>query len=385
LLWAIFNGIAFVRGQAADLTARVVIIDATARPELNQRLAQDARVQLVPTPLDEREAGLRIRHGELDAALVVSGEPGAAAHDFRARLLFDGSRDRSVAARDRVGGIVGAYRDAIARESALADGVSPEKWIAFALEERNAASGRDMGAFVLGLLLPLFFVVMVALGCLNPAIDATAGERERNTWETLMTTAASRGSIVAAKYLAVTTFGGVAGLLNILAMLATVRGTLAPLLARGAGDGIEFSLSAFSMLMLICAALLLSGLLAAGMMVVASFARTFREGQSMVTPLYAAAVFPALSLSSPGIRLTAENALIPVVNIALVVREALAGSLELLELSIAAAATLLTIGACIKLATVILSVEDVVVGSYSGSVLTFVRRRVKSWAGGTAR
>ena len=47
---------------------------------------------------------------------------------------------------------------------------------------------------------------LVAVGCFYPAIDSTAGERERSTWETLMTVSASRGSIIAAKYLYVASF-----------------------------------------------------------------------------------------------------------------------------------------------------------------------------------
>ena len=51
------------------------------------------------------------------------------------------------------------------------------------------ASSREMGQFILGLMLPLFLVIMLAVGCMFPAIDSTAGEREKSTWETLMTLA----------------------------------------------------------------------------------------------------------------------------------------------------------------------------------------------------
>src|ERR1017187_1865366 len=86
-----------------------------------------------------------------------------------------------------------------------------------------------MGAFMLGLVAPIMFVVMVALGCFYPAVDCIAGERERNTWETLMSTAASRLSVVAAKYLYVASLGGLAGILNLLVIAATLRPVLAPL------------------------------------------------------------------------------------------------------------------------------------------------------------
>ena len=89
-----------------------------------------------------------------------------------------------------------------------------------------------MGAFILGLIAPVMFVVMVAVGCFYPAVDCIAGERERNTWETLMSTSASRLSVVTAKYLYVASMGGLAGILNLLAIVVTLRPVLAPLMAR---------------------------------------------------------------------------------------------------------------------------------------------------------
>ncbi len=76
---------------------------------------------------------------------------------------------------------------------------------------------------------------MVAVGCLYPAVDTTAGEHERGTWETTLTLAASRFSIVIAKYLYVTTMGFIAGLLNLTAMTLSMGSVLAPLMARGEG------------------------------------------------------------------------------------------------------------------------------------------------------
>ena len=87
-----------------------------------------------------------------------------------------------------------------------------------------------MGAMILGLIAPLYFVIMVAVGCLYPAVDTTAGEHERGTWETTLTLAASRFSIVIAKYLYVTTLGFIAGLLNLTAMTLSMGSVLAPLL-----------------------------------------------------------------------------------------------------------------------------------------------------------
>ncbi len=381
LLWVMFTGISFVRGQTDDMASRVALVGAPATTQpLEARLRDDTHVQVLAAPRDEHDAERQVRAATLDAALLVVPDGTSLPRNFSARLIYDGSRERSDLARKRVTDIVGAYRERWLRDEASARGIDAATWAGFAIDRKNTASGRDMGAFMLGLLLPVLFVVMVALGCLNPAIDTTAGERERNTWETLMTTAAARSSIVTAKYLAVTTLGGLAGLLNVVAMLLTMRGIIAPLLGRDDG-AMEFGVPLASVPVLMVGAVLLAGFLGAGMMVLAAFARTFKEGQSMVTPFYMAAILPAMFLSSPGIQLTLPLALVPVVNIALVVREAILGGVKPLETAVAVVATLVAIALLIRLATFILSVENIVVGSFSGSLTTFLKQRRRSAAG----
>jgi sodium transport system permease protein len=383
LLWLVFTGITFVRGQTADLGSRVAVVGLPAdQQDLLRRLREHERVEVLEAP-DPAEIEGEIRGGRLDVALQVVADLPAAGGTFQARLLYDGSRDRSEGARRRVADLVQAHREDWLRREALARGVEPFAWTAFAIERRNVASARDVGALLLGLV-PLFFVVMVALGCLYPAIDMTAGERERGTWETLMATAASRTSIVAAKYLAVTTLGMTAGLLNVGAMLLTLRGVMGPMLGEDAG-GIEFAVPLVAVPILLAGAVLLAGLLAAGMMLLSAFARTFREGQSMASAFYLAAILPVVFLSNLDTGLTLPLAFVPVANVALAVREALRGTFDSLEVLVAFAASLAYILLLIRLAALVLAVENIVIGSYSGSLLTFLRDRLRGRAAAVPR
>lgn len=382
ILWAMFTGISFVRGQTDDMAARVVVVGNPDAPALLAALAKDARLELAP-PAPDRAAGeRRLRDDEIDALLVI--EPGSGRDGLHALIVFDASRERSETARRRIEDTLGRHRQALLREEALARGVDRPRWAAFAIAERNAASRREMGAFLLGLLLPIFFIVMVALGCLNPAIDSLAGERERGTWETLMTTAAARSSIVTAKFMTITTLGGLAGLLNIVAILLTLRGVLSPLVGSGE-EGLEFRIPPAAIPVLVACALLLAALLAAGMMALASFARTFREGQSLVMPLYLSAVLPAAVLGSPGTRLTTRTAAVPVVNVALAAREAIAGVFRPLEMTIAATVTLAAIALFLTVAHVVIGSEESVSGSHTGSLFSFLtsRRRANGAAART--
>ena len=156
-----------------------------------------------------------------------------------------------------------------------------------------------MGQFLLGLLLPLFLVIMLSVGCMHPAIDSTAGEREKSTWETLMTVATPRKNIIVAKYLYVCTMASVAGILNVIAMLLTMKSILAPLLG-SEGEGITYTIPFRSVPLILLVTVLLAMFIAAGMMILASFARTFKEGQSMVSPFYLATLL--YGLGHPGCR-----------------------------------------------------------------------------------
>ena len=215
-----------------------------------------------------------------------------------------------------------------------------------------------MGAMILGLIAPLYFVIMVAVGCLYPAVDTTAGEHERGTWETTLTLAASRFSIVIAKYLYVTTLGFIAGLLNLTAMTLSMGSVLAPLLARARQRSASRCRGAM-MPWVLLGALFLAGSVAAAMMMVAVFARTFREGQAMTTPIMMFATLPVVFLGREGLELTPAMAAIPVVNVAMLAREALMGTLRTGPALITLAVQLGLIAILLAVASRVIRNEDV--------------------------
>jgi ABC-type Na+ efflux pump permease subunit len=387
IMWAMFTGITFVQGQTEGAVSRILVTGwPSGHAALKQQIERDKRFQLVPAT-DPATAERRVGSGDLDVvAAFVEAAPGTAhlPDNFRLQLTFNKSKERSAAARDRLTAVLDRYREAWLGREAAARGLAPADWLVFSLEGRNVASNRQMGAFLLGLMLPLFFVIMVAVGCFYPAVDATAGERERNTWETLMTVSASRGSIVTAKYLYVATLGGIAGLLNLAAMVLTMKPIMAPLLA-ATGESLEFSVPLGALPVMAAAAVLLAGFVAAGMMVFAAFARTFKEGQAMITPFYLLIMLPAIFLQVPGLEFSFVLAAIPVINVTMMVREAISGTFHWPQIVLTTGVSIAVIAAWLRLATVILRFEDVMIGSYGGRLTTFVRERVLGGAKKPAR
>lgn len=375
LLWVMFTAITFVRGKTEDFTVRVAVFDApeTVRPMLSE-IERDERTRLVEIP-DVSEAERAVRWGRLDAALVF--EPATATGELpgnaRVRILFDGSRDRSREAKARLEGRLGGRRGTILESVAKARGIGDADWEIASVSREDRSSGREKGQFLLGLMLPTFLLFMCAVGCFYPAIDATAGERERGTWETLASSGIRRESVVVAKYLLVATFGIVAGILNLAAMTLSMGRIVAPLLEAAGEEKLEFSIPWIAIPVVLAGTVLLALFLAAGMMLFASFARTFREGQSMVTPLYLLTILPMMLIR--GTPWNVGTALIPVLNVAIMFREAISGNFHwpLILLTLAVEAVLVAV--TLALAAHVVRFEDFLIGSHGGSLVRFLRSR----------
>ena len=379
LLWAAFSGITFVMGQTEGFVCRAAISGwPAAHPKLRLNLEHDDKIALVE-PTDLARAKQQIKTGELDVLvqfLPASGDKAALPGNFEASITYDSSRERSDEAHQRLSGAVERYRQEWIKREARKRGIDAAGWQGFVISMQNVASKKQMGAFFLGLIAPVMFVVMVAIGCFYPAVDCIAGERERNTWETLMSTSASRLSVVTAKYLYVASMGGLAGILNLLAIVATLRPVFGPLMAQ-TGQTFAYTITPSALPVAAVAAVLLAGFVAAGMMIFASFARTFKEGQAMITPFYMLTIVPIVFLQVPGINFTLPLACVPIVNVTLMVREALSGVFHWPQIGLTVASSLLVIALCLRLATFLLQFEDVVLGSFNGSLNKFIQQRLR--------
>src|SRR3712207_8932641 len=64
-----------------------------------------------------------------------------------------------------------------------------------------------MGKFMLSMMLPMMLIIFAASGPIAAATDLGAGEKERGTLEPLLTTQASRMSLLWGKFLAITVMG----------------------------------------------------------------------------------------------------------------------------------------------------------------------------------
>ena len=373
LMWLVFTGFTYVSGQTAEMNSRVALrnLPASHRP-LRTALSIDPDIQIVTSSNPEEE----IRAGTLDLLIdfvTVQDAPHLEEGNVGARVTYDASRDPSAAARIRVKSVLDRYRDRFIQREAEKLGISRPELQVFRVTEENVSTGREMGRLILGMLMPIMLIVMFAIGAVYPAIDTTAGERENGTWETLMALATSRENILAAKYLYVATMSFMAGCLNVMAMTFTMRSRLIPL---GQRPGVSLEMPWEAIPLLLIGAALLALFAAAGMMILASFARTFREGQALVSPFFMLFMLPVVFIQGPSQDFTTPVAFIPVVNVAMMFREAVGGAYNWPLITITILVESLCILLALKLASSILRYEDFVLGSYNGSFARFVRQRL---------
>ncbi len=276
-----------------------------------------------------------------DVELQTPADPSAALHanDIDALVVLDDSFQEDVA-QDRSGGIEIQYDSAepasqIARErleqafekhskellrqrldkrSISEDYIQP-----LAVKSENVAPPSKTTGAVLGLALPVLLVVMLGLGAFYPAIDLTAGEKERGTFESLLTTPISKLDIVFGKYLTVCILSMFTGMLNLASMAMTFSFQLAQL--RESVGSFQVQLSPGTILLVVIIILPLSLFISAVMMSLAMFARSMKEAEFFLTPFLFLIMFPALLTAVPGMELTAAIQFIPITNVALLFKE----------------------------------------------------------------
>lgn len=210
---------------------------------------------------------------------------------------------------------------------------------------------------VLGLL-PLILLLMTVTGGVYPAIDLTAGERERNTLETLMSLPVPKFRLLLAKFCAVVTVTMLTGLVNLLAMSVTLYALQLDVALLGQG-GFTVVLGLKLLLALAAFALFYSAVL----LLLTSSARSFKEAQAYLIPLLLLSIGPGLVILMPGWTLERGTAVIPLVNILLLTKEVLEGTATFVPAMVAIVSTILYGIAALSIAAQIFGTDAIAVGS----------------------
>lgn len=205
-------------------------------------------------------------------------------------------------------------------------GLRPEQIKPLEIATINCASDKKMVGQLAGGFLPYIFIAFGFIGCMYPAIDLFTGEKERGTLETLLTVPVSRWKILIGKMLVVVSSGMLAATCALIGLFISIE--FLDLAANKELLDVIHSVLTPAFILSMFALLLPLVIFFAGLMIpIAIYAKSFKEAQSIITPLNIVMVLPAMIGFFPGIQLDVNTVFIPVINVVLATKELIAGTL----------------------------------------------------------
>jgi sodium transport system permease protein len=300
LIFSVLAGpavIAFMVDRIADRErqveqVQVPIVGIERAPALVDWLRGQSGVTIVPGPGQPERA---VRDGDQDVVLVISSDFPDRFRGVKAAgvdIVFDGSRQTSRPAVNRVRELLARYSAEIGALRLVVRGISPEVAAPLRLRSLDVSTSQERAAAILNFL-GIFMLASALLGGMQLATDSTAGERERQSLEPLLVNPVPRGALAAGKWLAASTASVIAVTLTMGVSVLLLKLVLAP------DIGVRLSLGPPQLVAMLVAALSICPLSAALQATVGIYSRSFKEAQSYMgvittVPIMAIALVGAL-------------------------------------------------------------------------------------------
>ena len=269
-----------------EKTLEVPVIGAEHAPNLVAWLeGQNLRIE--PAPKDPTAA---IRAQDEDVILRIDADYAA---DWRAgrpalvEILHDASRDDSRIPVARVQSLLDAYSSSAGALRLLARGVSPSVATPVRVAHTDLSTPESRQGQAMAFL-PYLLILSAFLGGAYLVIDATAGERERQSLEPLLATPAARGAIMSGKIAAAGAFGLLSLLLTLIAFKIGFH------FSPGLGGQADVSMMAIAKLLLVLTPMVLIGTTL--LTLIAASVKSVKEAQSYMSVLMLLPIIPTVGL-----------------------------------------------------------------------------------------
>lgn len=327
--------------KSMEKVLQVAIYEDGGADKLVNDLRHDDRVDLQPIPSDllgaiaggdqqrvDSLAAQAIRSGNLDILLVFPS-------DFTAQLnqqqpgevdFYFNAKSQDIE-KTRMEHKLDQLEELILSERFAAHGLDRSFADGLVVQEKNVATKQEILGELIGGFLPYIFILLCFTGSMYPAIDLAAGEKERGTIETILTSPVSKLHLVLGKIGVIMITGLTSAILALLSIFLSIHLTdVIPL----ALDDIVSTLASPKAILLLIVMLIPMALLFASILISLSiYAKSYKEAQSLITPLLIVIIFPAFIGLMPGIKLDVTTALVPILNISLITKQILAGTLSI--------------------------------------------------------
>jgi sodium transport system permease protein len=304
----------------------IQILGGADSPNLVAQLSADPRLRIKPATDDWQQL---IDDKKIRAAVLIPDHfesdlrtgPGAPVTIYIYKSEF-----RSEFAANEIEGFFVRLSNGVVQRRLAEHGLPPTLTKPFVLQRENVAPPAKVAGNRIGGLVPYLIVILCFTGALYPAIDLTAGEKERGTMETLLCSPLARLEIVLGKFFMVLSCSLAAVVLSCISLFISFRlggpnsSTGANAVALGLTHVDPAGMAGVLVMILPVAVLFSAVVLTLGL-----WARSTREAMSYVAPMMLIIIVPAVIGMLPGIDLNARYALVPILNLSLACREILSG------------------------------------------------------------
>jgi sodium transport system permease protein len=284
----------------------VPVIGQEHAPNLMDYL-KSHNINITDAPVDRAAALEAVKAGRHDLVLVV---PGAFGEDLAntvpatIEVISDLANTQAERESRRTMRALRSYNQEIAALRLVARGVSPVVMRPLNIDVVDVSTPSGRSALLLGML-SYFFIFALLTGGMNLAIDATAGERERGSLETLLCLPVTRDQLIFGKIFAACLFMALSLSLSLVSFYVTLK--FVPLEKLGMTPNFGPVVVAKAFLLLVPFTLLGASL----MTLVASITKSFKEAQTWVSIVLLAPTLPILMASILMVRASTELMFIP--------------------------------------------------------------------------
>lgn len=227
-----------------------------------------------------------------------------------------GDQDRSIAARVRLEDVLKELRRRARDKALLKNGFPVDPEAVLAIESQNVATDARLTGATVGPFVTMFLVFLLLGGGSVAAMDILAGERERGSMETLLTTCAGRREIVTAKQLAVLSVALLIAAIQVVNVLVFTHARWIKL-----PDTFKLELPWPQPLLLLLVVLPLAALIAAVLVFISGRSSSFKESQLLFFPAFVVTTVLSLAGAIPDLSLRSVAVLVPIANVSVAVRE----------------------------------------------------------------
>lgn len=250
---------------------------------------------------------------------------------LRAEIQYTSTDQSSLYAKETLEELLDEYRETLLITNLEAEGLGENFLYPVVYEAQDSSTLSESMGMDIGGSIGMMLIVTILLGAIYPAIDATAGEKERGTLETLLTLPVTNFQMILSKYVSVALIASVTAILSLLSLGGSVLFLMFGLSSEIAEEmqGISMTgiLTAVPVLLL---TLVVTALLASALcMCFCIFAKSFKEANNYITPVLLVVMFASMAGMVPSITLNYKTAMIPIVNVSLMVKSLISGQLDL--------------------------------------------------------